>query len=97
MTSFVVRKASGEMLKLRLVPVMPGVIRGGGVVKLERLLQLRLGQNYLLLQRSFGKTLSIGLSKLLLLQTNIPHLRLRRKYLRRLQGGIASGKYRSKA
>jgi len=36
MTSFVVRKASGEMLKLKLVPVMPGVIHGGGVVKLER-------------------------------------------------------------
>jgi len=36
MTSFVVRKASGEMLKLKLVSVVPGVIRGGGVVKLER-------------------------------------------------------------
>jgi len=49
--------------------------------------QLKLGQNYLLLQRSSGKTLSIELGRLPLLQADIPHLRLRLKYLRRLQGG----------
>jgi len=44
----------------------------------------KLGQKYLLLQRSFGKILTIELGRLLLIQANISHLRLRQKYLRRV-------------
>jgi hypothetical protein len=44
------------------------------------------------LERSGGKALSIGPSRLPLIQANIPQLRLGQKYLRCLQGGrIKSG------